>query len=154
MNGMDEIQRDSLLRHVVRTRAHLPPPALSLVVRRAVLRDLADELRLSLERSLAAQPGTTAAEVLTAWAMTERQPAFTFTSPLATHPLGLTTVGDAGEQLLLAFTTARAGDGRQCASAHERGGRAGAGAQRHHRERGTAARAVARKRCRAPLADG
>ena len=61
-------------------------PGSSLVFREDVIRANRQAVEDELTNSLASAPGPTAAHRITAWAMTVRQPAFTFTSVLHTHP--------------------------------------------------------------------
>jgi hypothetical protein len=79
-NRVNECMDDAFRRRVAPSREW------SLIYRDDVIQGSRKAVEESLARSLAESPGPTAAHRITAWGMTHRQPAFTFTSVFHTHP--------------------------------------------------------------------
>jgi Asparagine synthase/Glutamine amidotransferase domain len=77
---VNECMEDAYRRRLVRSREW------NLIYRDEVIRSNRRVVEEDLARSFADSPGPTAAHRITAWAMTCRQPAFTFTSVFHTHP--------------------------------------------------------------------
>lgn len=78
---------EALLDQFARERLRFSRLELAQIFRSEVLDACLPRVLDRLRSSLAAMDGPTAAHRITAWAMVHRQPAFTFSSPIAAHPL-------------------------------------------------------------------
>lgn len=78
---------EALLEQFARERLRFSRRELTQILRSDVVEAHGSSVLDTLLSSLAEMTGPTAAHRITAWAMVHRQPAFTFASPIAAHPL-------------------------------------------------------------------
>jgi hypothetical protein len=83
---LDHRHQDRVIRRYVRNKRSATVQGLRLVYRKDILREFLPQLDKTLAETFESVPGPTAAHRITAWTQTFRQPAFTFTSPIHTHP--------------------------------------------------------------------